>query len=307
MTRTFKRGISDRAIKHAKAFFENTHAGQVVCKGVADGNLIVCIRDGYFNVYRNGNALLKFKPLATKHKFLISRRLYQKYCPNSTRTDDSTPGDETHLSLNLDDGSESEREYVEEILQGQGEKPDSGDEKVLIQEYLRSKRPCLIDLEVAFATDGEARPVAKRIDLALLEPCGASVTLRFIEAKKALDPRLKSEEEEPEIEKQMRAYENFLREEANEILSSYKRIARNYTTHFPDLLPEFCDKTLMERFSEENEGKLDPKPGMLLMGEDIAGQLRGKHPRRDHLKVLEDLFRKNGWEIRKYDKQTRSG
>jgi hypothetical protein len=308
MSKKFNRGISqEKIIKKAQYFFEKTDAGKAICDGVLAGELFVCIRDNYFNVYRNGCALLKFNPNASKHKFLVHKKYWHQEPHNIDLSD------KNYLSLMLDENRHSNtRDYIKEIIKSPNKNLEeyltyknkkSESEKELLQAYLTAEKPCLIDLEVAFScknTKAEAERdfVAKRIDLAVLEKSDSGVTLRFIEAKVVSDSRLRAEIKDPEVIEQLKLYDDFLNREPEAVLESYKRIAKNYVDNFSYLIPKQEDRSLMKGFYLN--GELDEKPSLLLLSKTggVEQNMQGTNGKNNgnHYKTLKCLC-DGKWEL----------
>jgi len=301
MIKQFKRGIDKAHIKIAKAFFEESSVGKAICEGVKQGDLYVCIRENYFNVYRNGCSLLKYSPNASKHKFLI----HKKYWDGNV---EGIPlSGKYYLSLKLEDGKENTQIYIESIIKKPNRKLEeylfsknkSGDsEKELLQAYLKSESPCLMDLETAFSCKttkqgGKRDTVAKRVDLATLEKRGSQTVLFLTEAKVVSDTRLTAEQGDPEVINQLKTYEAFLTKEKDNIFSSYKRIAENYIEIFPDLLGD-KERELMSSFLVD--GGLAGKPTLLLLAKngDIKSSLQD-NKKRDHYGILNDACNDHQW------------
>ncbi len=309
--REFKRGIEPICVLKAKHFFEKTNVGKAICDKVREGELYVCIRDNYFNVYRNGCSLLEYKPNARKHNFLI----HKKYWGSTVQGINSSG--EYYLSLDLSDGSTHADLFVDSIIMNPNENlerylfSETGEdsEKELLQAYIKAKSPCLIDLEVAFSCEA-ARPnakrhtVAKRIDMAVLEQVGRNIELRFVEAKVVFDSRLKtsSMKADPEIVDQLSLYECFLREEDDAIQKTYKNVARNYSEDFPYLLRD-GEKELMERYCNKVEplGWKEKKPSLLLLSnkKPINSVLMGRNGKNNgnHYQTLKDKCDENDWAV----------
>jgi len=311
MTKKFKHGIEVQRIKKAKIFFEDTDAGDAIQKGVKAGELFVCIRDGYFTVYRNGCALLKYNPNARDHKFVI----HKKYFPDATAFRQDTGEKREYASLDLlDNGDDLSKIFIEDIIKSPNanlkkylcdKNKNVDSEKELLQAYLETEKPCLIDLEVAFSCKidpdkvKKRETVAKRVDLGVLEKDGEKVMLRFIEAKVVSDSRLKAEEKDPEVIGQLELYETFLKSEKVEILDSYKCVAKNFINDFPYLIENSDHKDMMEEFIKS--GKLFEKPSLLLLagsGKCIKESMRGTKGKNNgnHYQTLMDCCR-GKWDV----------
>jgi len=307
MKKSFKRGLKSRnIIKKAKGFFEETSAGKAICEGLRKGELYVCIRENYFNVYRNGCSLLEYRPNANKHIFLINKKYWYADMEGIRRSGKS------YLSLDLNNKNESTQYYIEHIIKRPNEKlkeylfsknKDGVSEKELLQAYIEVKRPCLIDLEVAFSCkttkqDAKRDMVAKRIDLAVLERVDGKVELQFIEAKLVSDSRLRAEQREPEVINQMKEYEDFIVDQTVNIQSSYNAIAQNYVNNFPYLISDE-QKSLMNECLSSIEVSKKPKLLLLSDSSPIESALKGTNGKNngDHYKTLKDICNEKEWSV----------
>lgn len=232
---------------------------------------------------------MKFNPMARKHIHTI----HHKYIPIEQEN--------TYVDLNFKDDDlisiENGWSFREKIIEParKGSIPivssyagDEKAEKTCLASYLDSKKPCWLDLEVAFSRKKEIdeinkrETVADRIDLAVIVMEGETPTLKFVEVKLARDSRLRAIEE-PEIFRQMTRYKAFIDEQTTKkgekagLLKSYKTVAKNML----DLNFIHNNSALVESFIEN--GEIDTHPYLLIIG-DLSILKNGKHG--DHWEKL---------------------
>lgn len=240
----FRRGVKEgsRAYSLSKKFFYSPLGEQLR----SNTKFKICIRNNYFNIYWNGCSVLKYNPLARKHKYSI----HHKYVGIDERPVTSTPyvdlapkyDNDKFCDLTYGDWSFSQEilgtgrngqmsSKVEEYIKGGSE--DS--EKKNLSQYLEDNVPCYLDLEVAFSRKsknkkGEDIFVADRIDLAVIDDTGTgNPVLKFIEVKMASDSRLKKKGDDlPSVCEKMKIYKNnFLDDQSESLLESYRLVAQN--------------------------------------------------------------------------------
>ena len=286
----FWRGIDENAFELAKPFWESKFGQEIVnCDFNGNKQFQICIRNNYFNVYWRGCSVLKFNPMARKHIYTI----HHKYIPIEQKN--------TYVDLNFDDDDlksiENGWSFREKIIEParKGNIPNvdkyagnEESEKTCLASYLDSKKPCWLDLEIAFSRIKEIdeikkrETVADRIDLAVIEIEGETPTLKFVEVKLASDSRLRAKEE-PEIFRQMTRYKAFIDEQTKKegekagLLKSYKTVAKNML----DLSFIHDDSELVRSFI--NNGEIDTHPYLLIIG-DLSTLKNGKHG--DHWEKL---------------------
>ena len=304
--RDFKRGL-DKALPLVKDFLQ-TPVGRELSN--TDG-LHICIRDNYINVYKQGCSILRYSPLATDNVFLVHR----KYLPSP-----ASNGNADYARLELkDDGSDltwdegKRTSFRQDFLKSPNNKlaeylaKESG-EKILLARFLADHMPILLDLEVAFSrrserSDPPGKPVADRVDMALLDASGAKPVLRLVEYKLASDGRLRSEGR-PEVLKQMSHYAEFLTgKNRPHILESYKTVAANYLElGLLNLFPKALgSKAVLEAFIKD--GVLDLVPQLLIERNSDASRLTG---RVNHLALLEGYFKDEGYAFHPHSLRSKS-
>lgn len=287
----FKRGFEKR-LEDVSQFLE-TKVGEKIKN---NRQLQICIRGNYINVYWLGCSILKYTPGATKNKFAI----HYKYIDKDLHIDRKNPY--VLLAEKKDDlVYEGKWSFVDNILEP-AEKEDIrtlsiyvSDEKKALARYLSEMNSSFVmDLEVAFSRqrDGEEMKgktrdtVADRIDMARIVMKNGNPLLQLVEVKLAKDTRLRSENGQPEILKQMDRYRNFLKDNNEDIIKSYKTVAGNYIElGVADQMNGFGDKTaceILKAFSKDP--KLDPNPYLLVLGEEK--NMKGKLNHWDKLKEL---------------------
>jgi len=308
MTKAFKRGIrGSKRVQKAKFFFENSDAGKAIQEGIKAGDLIACIRDGYFNIYRNGCSILEYNPMATKNMFLV----HEAYFPSDTDLPKERVS-KFYVNIRLlegDDGLASV--FVENIVKVPNENlqkylydknTSSASEKERLQVHIQEESPCLVDLEVAFSVQQENEKgimvnVHKRVDMARLVDTDGKVYLQLVEAKLVTDSRLRAEHIDPEVFQQIHRYEEFLKKEKSDILSSYDIICENYLSDFPYLFLNEQHKSLLKSFRAEKNLKM--KPVLLLLANEVEAKkslngTKGKN-NGDHYMTLQEKCEKEKW------------
>jgi len=314
-TRIFKRGLSkSNVIEKTRDLFSGP-LGKNILKGSPKqpSPFQVCIRDNYLNVYWNGCSVLKFSPNATKNVYMI----HDKYVREKR-------GKSKYLSLEDSGGSPLEdltarehkdwsflKEIVEPALNGKippsleeyaTKKTNGGlTEKGLLKVYLETKRPFLLDLEVAFtrigrAEDGEPRPVADRIDVAeIVYDEKDNPILRLVEVKTSDDSRLRAQELEnlrndsKKIMHQMGLYQDFLNNEEGAIRDSYRTVASNmHDLGFGDYMNGLGERTATEVLRDfSKRGEVDPRPHLLVLYAQKDKCFENKHLERVQQLIME--------------------
>lgn len=298
----FNRGLNDKTLKQIKIdSFLNSKVGQKILE---NDNCLICIRNNYINVYYNGCSLLKYKPLAEK-KYLI----HQEYLPQKNK--DSK---HSYVSLTFDSQDlkyAQGKSFMKDVLESPSDSLrryiDKSGEKKHIAKYLKDETPFLIDLEIAFEREKgkdelkggekERDKIADRIDMATINE---NFELQMIEVKMDSDSRLKSKNDgDQKVLKQMKHYKEFIKREKDNILASYKSIAKNFIEL--NLLEKFPKtggiepRTRLETFIAR--GCVDMNPHLLII--ETGTSMEGRDC--NHFVRLTNQFKKNGYpEIKKY-------
>ena len=267
----FKRGLSAVTLPAVESFLK-TQIGRYLKE---DDRFLICIRDEYINVYYCGCSILKYEPLVNKfsiHSKYIGTPNSKSYVTLQQRgNNDLGLGDLSLLGI-----AKNPEVYLSKYVCG---------EKKYLAEYLSAKHPLLLDLEIAFTRKRDVNNetsqrefVANRIDLAVISE---DLALHLIEVKIDRDSRLRSETNgKQEILVQMDYYRNFITNESESIVSSYRTIAQNYIdldlAHKLSNSPNFIVETLT-RFAQS--GCLAPEPGLLVIetGKNKIGKKQINH------------------------------
>jgi hypothetical protein len=278
---TFSRGLN-RAYPEIEIFFKSS-IGKSILNARSDEGLPVfqvCIRDEYINVYWNGCSVLRYMPSDKKKTFAI----HQKY--TSISVDKEKEGyialEEKNEDLVFNDWSfqagiiDQARNGNIEMLKKYITKKHGEAEKSMIGKYLVLEKPALIDLEIAFTRKRELgeknqkdrQYVPDRVDMAVLEAKCDQIVLKMIEVKLATDRRLRAKDpKDPEIIKQMQRYREFIYNEKENILCSYKKVAKNCLdlglTDLLNLRNPTDSRALFQAFADG--GSIDPEPYLLII------------------------------------------
>lgn len=275
-----KRGINERFFDQVKEFWLNGIGKSIIdCEYNGNKQFHVCLRENYFNVYWRGCSVLKYSPNARKHVYTIHYKYIgiDKPLKNGPYVD---------LEYSFDDLKYSEKNWSfrENILipaeNGTIDclaKDYVKGEKYSISYYLEQKKPCLIDLEIAFTRRKDKyetkkrEKVADRIDLARIVMKDEIPNLQLVEVKLVDDPRLRKKNGDSEIFNQMRRYkEELIDNQKDDLLNSYKIVAKNML----DLGLARNEIEWFKLFIEK--GRIDDQPYLILIG-DISGLTTGKY------------------------------
>jgi hypothetical protein len=205
---------------------------------LASNDLRLGIRPGYLNVYAQGQSVFKIgsstssgvdregKPRVELHyKYLLKPSLPAD--KEYVRFD----GNEFYLGRKqLDPAKIVQTEFtpsetVKELAAAA--RIYSGAEKQGVHE-IAQRNHSVIDLEIAFTkTDEEGNKSVPRIDMAALHEEDGKISVRFYEAKLASDTRLRQNSKgEPEIVGQMKKYDDFLKNNEEDIRDAYISVCR---------------------------------------------------------------------------------
>lgn len=277
-SKAFDRGLNDEAVDAAAEFFS---AG--IGKELVDNKEFrVYIRKNYLDFYWNGCRVLNYRPLASTNRFRINRAYIQDNVSAPDRKDVS-------LTYEVNDLRYSDNSFRERILNCpeeslaswvKGSTKDSAGEKDYLYRFCTGKNSePVLDVEVAFTMKrGTQRPHADRLDLAIVDL--ESFRLRFVEAKRDVDARLRSKEGEPKVISKMLIYRRFLKERKEDIVNSYKRVASNIhqlglSSHFFHLDDESRANEWIQGLIESIE--VDPQPRLMVFQTKEWNQNDKKH------------------------------
>jgi hypothetical protein len=227
----FKRGLGDELVTALNAEYVDGRWWKGV---VDDEDLILGIRDGYLNVYCRGNSLWRIwrrdrkLRVETHFKYLLKDEK-QAYIAATLTADDKLSPERKVQTSDL-----HEREALK-----RASKAYAGDEKLGVHQIVQGHRDQVLDVEVAFGSseggpgecerpgDEDGGRHVDRIDLAALFDRGTKPVLRFFEAKRFTDSRLRSAKQQPEVLAQLERYEARLTNNRDVLAASYQRVCRN--------------------------------------------------------------------------------
>lgn len=256
----FERGLDDDFMVRLAALAKGGWFADVL----ADPDLILAIRNNYLNVYRYGQSL-----------FLIER--------GGGRLKVST-----HPKYLVDPDLRAEVQFVEGRFQVDKVRPlvteyagretlarmkraanlYRGDEKVGVQAIVRAN-PDVIDVEVAFGGNASA----PRIDIAILEEVEGTIRLRFWEAKLHTNVEVRaSGEAMPRVLKQIEKYQELVSTHRDELVESYRAVARNLVDLAAWAVPARSPGALIRRVAMGEMPVIDEQPvvGLVVYGYDEA-------------------------------------
>jgi hypothetical protein len=191
---------------------------------VSDPSLFIAIRDGYLNVYYNGNSLLKLsldgERLAGEihYKYLLRPDMPKLYVPvdgGKIKLTDAA----AYLQVSLSDVPALKR--VAAVY--------AGEEKAGVHQIVLHN-PSVVDVEIAFGLNGSDKmsPTTRRIDFAALRPTINGAEVVFYEAKQFANKELRaSGDNTPPVIEQINGYRKLLVEHATDIAKSYKAVCAN--------------------------------------------------------------------------------
>jgi hypothetical protein len=275
----FKRGLNPGFMKELKSLAKQ---GGWFAEVLADPDLIIGIRNNYMNVYWRGQSLFKIEwkggdededgslefsthpklEFSTQPKYLLNPELSKKVIFN---------GLEFQIGGNKELTTEYEANKTLDRMK-RAAKLYAGDEKKGVHAIIR-KNLDVIDTEVAFNSRAEEddHQNTPRIDLACFEDVKGTIRIRFWEAKLYANPELKAiGDTEAPVVGQVRRYRKLIEKHRDEILRSYRLVARNLVEMAQWVVPERKIGGLVRQVAEvpEKEVVIDDPPivGLLIYG-----------------------------------------
>jgi len=236
----FARGLNEPALESAAQFLSEGIGRDLLARK----DFQVFIRNNYIDFYWNGCRILSYKPLAAKNKYCVNSAYMlglnaqeaKKNISLKYSGDDLTYNDVSFRERILDDTKQCLGPWVK----GKGhdaEREKKGEKELLYQYWESNPQFCFLDVEIAFSVkSGVARPRADRLDFAYLEP--ESKKLVLVEAKVDTDSRLRSKAGIPPVVAKVKLYKQFLCDQEENLVHSYKRIIQN-VLHL-ELASRFC-------------------------------------------------------------------
>lgn len=221
---TFNREIEERFVEKLNAEYERGGWWRSI---VSDPDLFIAIREGYVNVYWNGNSLLKLildgEGLVgeTHYKYLLRNDVPKPY----VRVEGGVvklPDASALFHADLSDVAALKRAAA----------PYVGDEKAGVHQIVLSN-PNVVDVEVTFGLEGngEKAPATRRIDFAALRPTAAGAEIVFYEAKLFSNKEMRATGDTlPPVAGQIEGYRRLLVEHASSVERSYRKVCGNLAT-----------------------------------------------------------------------------
>jgi hypothetical protein len=149
-----------------------------------------------------------------------------------------------------------------------------GEEKAGVHAVARNNENNVIDTEVAFSRKAEAEkgPFVPRVDIACLKEVKGSIKLRFWEAKLYTDGEIRADgDAEPPVVGQVRNCRKLVENHRDEILQSYRIVARNLVEMASWVAPQRKVGKLVERVARGETVEIDkiPMVGLIIYGCDV--------------------------------------
>jgi hypothetical protein len=259
----FKRGLNPGFMEKLKSLAEQ---GDWFSDVLADRDLILGIRDNYVNVYWRGQSLFKIGgkngPLrfTTHPKYLIDPRLSKAVSFDGRAFE---VGGHKALTTKYDGETLGRMKQAARLY--------AGDEKKGVHAVVRAN-PNVIDMEVAFnsAADEENEPHTPRIDLACFEELDGKIRLCFWEAKLYRNGELFADgDTQAPVVEQIKTYRDLIEKHRQEIVDSYRLVARNLAEIARWAPPRKIDP-LVEQVASDRAVPIDAGPfvGLIVYGFD---------------------------------------
>jgi hypothetical protein len=216
----FKRGLSDNFIAALGELAQMPNWWQDV---LADGSLIIGIRDEEFDVYWNGQAIFH----ADFQGGRVNVNTHVKYLLDPDRSDRVALKEDGTFSVGptpiltiYGPGTLSKLKRAADLF--------SGMEKQGVHAIVRANED-IVDVEIRLdANDLDTKRNQPRMDIAAFQKQSDAVRLVFWEAKLFANKELRaSRYSEPKVVSQIKEYKQVLQAQADGVLHSYRRVARN--------------------------------------------------------------------------------
>lgn len=265
MSRGFSRGLDDGLVAALNAEYVEGRWWKGV---VDDDDLVLGIRDGYLNVYYRGNSLWRIwrsegkLRVETHFKYLLKDEK-QAYISATLTADDKLLPERKVRTSDLHERAALKR--ASEVY--------TSDEKLGVHAIVQRHREQVLDVEIAFGSPGDGSGECEqpgeeerdrhvdRIDLAALSDTGAKPVLRFFEAKRFADARLRAANQQPEVLAQLERYQICLEKNREALVASYELVCRNLL-ELKGAVPPGPRRTLVERAAGGVE--IDTKPVLVI-------------------------------------------
>lgn len=190
-----------------------------------DNSLIIGIRDDYFNVYWNGQAI--YTITFSEHRLHVSTHVKYLLDPSISKQVTLVDGSFAK-SLKKRKPIISEYDGAETLKKlKRAANYYSKGEKVGVH-AIAQRNGSVVDVEIVFSATGEDKgEKLPRADIAAFEQEGDHINLVFWEAKLFANPELWKLEDKKSIVKQIERYRTAISMSQPELISSYKRVALN--------------------------------------------------------------------------------
>ncbi|MGU3539675.1 hypothetical protein [Methylobacterium sp. A54F] len=240
--------------------------------------LLIAIRDGYLNVYAQGQSVLKVG-FDTRRggEARLRCRIHRKYVRGPQAGDGYDLFDGEKVTGG-DDGAVIATYAGPDTLRGwvEAARGYAGDEKKGVA-VIAASHPEVIDVEMALPANapvaGEAK-VANRMDIVALEE-HEGVRLAFYEAKLFANPELRADDLKPRVLGQLRRYRDYVSapDRHAEVIAAY----RNACTVLAEIsaMRGTEPAPLVRAVAEDTPLSLDPEPRLVVFGHETAQVVPG--------------------------------
>ena len=276
----FDRGLSDDFVK---ALNDEYRKGGWWRNLVDDRETFLAIRKESVNIYYCGCSLLKLEFNENR----LEGSIHYKYLLRPSAPD-GIPEYVTAFDGKPDLRQNASRFFLSDLADvsdlKRGVKPYAGEEKKGVQEIVR-RNPIVLDVEVSISDAG----TAPRIDLAAMHQVNGRIEVRFYEAKRFSDKRLRAEEGMPEVIDKINTYAGLMNAQRTAIEESYLQVCRNLSAldGVAERYPE-RHELIKEIAGESVQLHTNTEPFLLVFGFD-ADQRDGRHWKKHRDKLCKEL------------------
>ncbi|WP_262269571.1 hypothetical protein [Microvirga yunnanensis] len=295
MVNAFQRKLPDGALEYLgtmPSWWQDVLAYRYKDRQGASQPLLIALRDGYLNVYAEGQSVLKVGFDTRRHGNVRVRcRIHHKYVPESNSR--SVYLDFDGLRITQGRGRDVIQTYAgPETLHGwvEAARTHSGDEKKGVA-IIANRHLNVIDVEMALPADEPVKPdgrkVANRMDIVALEPEGEGARIVFYEAKLFSNPQLRAEDLSPPVLRQLGTYRDYVSQPVRhqQILAAYRNacavldaISRMRGTE---------PSPLVRRVAEGGPISLDVEPRLIIFGKQEQ-RIRSQAAWDKHKQILHE-------------------
>ncbi len=286
---TFKHGLDDDFIA---ALQELSTRASWFRDVLSDDDLIVAIRDNYLNVYADGQSLFLARwdrasssvVVSTHPKYLVDPDLSKQVFLRETNFDVSAT---SPLITEYKPGTLGRMKRAARVYRGA--------EKRGVQRVVKANSG-VVDLEIAFSMEAERevgseernpKAILRKIDMACFEEIDGKIHLRFWEAKDYVNADLWTRGDvKPPVVGQVKEYERLIEKYKEDILASYKRVAKNFVS-----IAEMAGRSdllcpLIKRVGQDEDIHLEAGVGLVIFGFNQPERESKRHRRM--LRKLEE-------------------